>query len=195
MKKYFCYLFVAVSLSSAISCKKSDSSVTIPITDTCKGTIHINYRGNDYNYTFSNHDSLQVAKIDQGNIYYDNIPYFSKRFLLNIPDKRATFNGNMIQLYANKINETEDTGLYRIGLAGTSYYGQFYFYGYTYADSVSAVNDTTSSFAHVTEFTRGMRNHMKGTFQLAVGLNNNYYYTHGSHDSVFYIKGEFDITK
>ncbi len=195
MKKYLYLLTVLSIVWYAPSCKKSNTTATTAVTDTCKGTIHVNYRGVDYNYTYSNHDSLKVAKIDQGNAYYNDTLRFSKRFLLTIPDKRATFTGYVIQIYANKLNETEDTGMYKMGGEGNCSYGNFYFWGYTSADTVNNIIDTSSSFAHITEFTRGVRNHMKGTFQLAVGLRDSYYNSHFIYDSVFYIKGDFDITK
>ncbi len=190
MRRHLCYLLVACFVLIAISCKKNSSTVALPVLDTVKGHFHINYRGTDYNHTYSSADTPTTARIEQGNIFYGDTFQFAKEFSLVLSDKIHV----AVDIHAHKLNETVDTGIYKIGVIySICNLGTVYFFD-TLDHTYEGVNDTTSSYVHLTEFNRGTRNHMKGTLRLLVCLKDSTYYATGYLDSA-YITGEFDITK
>ncbi|PQJ12706.1 hypothetical protein CJD36_002880 [Flavipsychrobacter stenotrophus] len=166
-----------------ISCKKSSTVVVAPTKDTVSGNLLINWMGLDHSYKLNAKDTLLGFSISQGSIASDSNTLFTKHLRIYLTDHVNVG----ISIFAHKLDEIQDTGIYYVGTIGGYYYGDFWFSDMQSGSSYSWSPMSDVSYVHVTEFTKGKQNNMKANFFL-VG------YPGGSVDRQV-ITGNFDITR
>lgn len=182
MKYQLSFITILLALLGTISCKKSGSDTTVPAKDTVSGSLHVNWKGSDYNYNLNAKDTNQLFSISQWYVQSDSGATIEAKKLTMIITDHSHF---ALNIYAQKLDEVTDTGIYYADTIAGYEYGEF-----TYRDIATSTNyswrpDGAPSYIHVTSYTKGTQTNIKGTYYL-VG---------------FYIAdrqvitGDFDITR
>lgn len=175
-------LLIAAVAAVFYSCNKKETATVTPtpVAPLYKDKVHFRFQGVDY-YDSSRTDSTSDFDIVQGNILIDMEHIFAKEVQLKITPKA----GLILQLRARKYDETQDTGIYKMGFWGTgSEYGSSLLYNQS-GDDGELLGDTTYSRVHVSEYSYGTPTKIKGTFSTVLFLTPSYVY-----DTV---RGDFEL--
>jgi len=181
MRYQLSFITVLLVLFSTVSCKKSGSDSVTPAKD-ISGSLHVNWKGADYNYSLNAKDTQQLFSISQGYVQSDSGATIAAKKLAMIITDHSHF---ALNIYAQKLDQVTDTGIYYADTIGGYEYGQFTFQDIATSTYYNWRPDGTPSYIHVSSYKKGAQTNIKGQYYL-VG-----FYVADRQA----ITGDFDITR